>query len=70
MEVLMEKPNFDDRAFTEGKTAEIFGQSVQTLRNKRHLRQGCPYIKIGRSVRYLGSDIKAYLNKNRIVPER
>ena len=44
--------------------------SVQTLRNWRHKRKGPPYIKIGRAVRYNSEDIKKYLRKHRINPER
>lgn len=54
----------------EHKAAEILCKSVQTLRNERHIRKGCPYVKLGRSVRYLISDLQKYLLKNRIDPER
>lgn len=49
--------------------AEMLGKAVQSLRNERFLRKGCPYIKLGRSVRYLQSDIQAYISKNRVDPE-
>jgi hypothetical protein len=54
----------------EFKAASLLNQSVQTLRNHRFLGKGCPYIKLGRSVRYLLSDIQDYLERNRIDPEK
>nr|BDD44339.1 hypothetical protein 15 [Desulfobacterales bacterium] len=57
------------QAIDEYEAAAIRSQSVQTLRNERHLGKGCPYVKLGRSVRYLMRDIEAYLLKNRIKPE-
>ena len=54
---------------TEYGAAKILGKSVQTLRNERHLRKGCPYIKMGRSVRYRVDDLLDYLEKHRIDPE-
>ncbi len=55
-------------AIDERKAAAILGKAVQTLRNERFQRKGCPYVKLGRSVRYLTTDIKDYLLKNRIDP--
>jgi len=57
------------QAINEHQAAAIFSKSVQSLRNERFLKKGCPYVKIGRSVRYLLSDIRDYLKKNRIDPE-
>jgi len=58
-----------DTILNEHEAAKAVGKSVQTLRNDRHLRRGCPYVKLGRSVRYLLSDIQNYLQKHRIDPE-
>ncbi len=60
---------FSDRAVNEYKAAEILGRSVQTLRNARFQRKGCVYVKTGRSISYLLSDLQDYLQKHRIVPE-
>ena len=54
----------------ETQTAEILDRAVQTLRNDRHLRQGPPYIKLGRSIRYRVSDLMDYIDKHRIDPEK
>ena len=53
---------------TEIELAEILKKSVQTLRNDRFLGRGVPYIKVGRSVRYLKTDVEEYIQKNRIIP--
>jgi hypothetical protein len=53
----------------ETQAAKIIGRAVQTLRNDRHLRQGPPYIKMGRSVRYRVNDLLDYLEKHKIDPE-
>jgi hypothetical protein len=54
----------------EKQAAEILGKKPQTLRNDRHNRKGPPYVKLGRSVRYLEEDLREYMRKNRIDPER
>ena len=64
----MTNTKFTMKAVREKTAAEILGKSVQTLRNERHLRRGCPWIKMGRSVRYLLSDLEDYLKSNRIDP--
>ncbi len=56
-----------DRAVNEHEAAAILSKSVQTLRNERFLRKGVPYLKMGRSCRYLLSDLNDYLQKHRIV---
>lgn len=53
----------------EKEAAQVMKRSIQTLRNDRHLRRGCPYLKVGRSVRYLLSDIHEFLMNRRINPE-
>jgi hypothetical protein len=54
----------------EYEAAKVLRKSVQTLRNERHLRRGCPYLKLGRSVRYRVDDLLNYLEKHRIDPEK
>lgn len=53
----------------ENEVAKICGRSVHTLRQDRHANRGIPYIRLGRSVRYLVQDIENYLIANRIDPE-
>jgi hypothetical protein len=59
----------EDRVVNEIEASKILGRAVQTLRNARHLRQGPPYIKLGRSIRYSVGDLMDYLDKHRIDPE-
>jgi len=56
------------QAVDERQAAAILGKAVQTLRNDRHRRRGVPYVKMGRSVRYLMADLMDYLQKHRINP--
>ena len=56
------------QAINEHEAASILRKSVQSLRNERFLKKGCPYIKLGRSVRYLAKDVEEYLLRNRIDP--
>lgn len=58
------------QAVDEHEAAKLLAKSVQTLRNDRFLKKGCPYLKLGRSVRYLISDLNNYLIQNRIDPEK
>ena len=59
------------QTLNEKETAKVLRKAVQTLRNDRHLGQGCPYVKMGRrSVRYLVSDIEDYLMQNLIDSEK
>jgi hypothetical protein len=57
------------QAVNEYVAAKVLDKSVQTLRNERHLRRGCPYLKLGRSVRYRVDDLLNYMEKHRIDPE-
>ena len=59
----------EDRLVNEVQASKILCRAVQTLRNDRHLRQGPPYIKLGRSIRYRVSDLMGYMEKHRIDPE-
>ena len=58
-----------EQAVDENLASKILGRAIQTLRNDRHGRRGCPYIKISRSVRYRVGDLLDYLEKNRVDPE-
>jgi len=52
------------KTYKEEQLAKILNQSVQTLRNHRFLGKGLPYIKLGRSVRYLAADVERYLQES------
>jgi predicted DNA-binding transcriptional regulator AlpA len=51
---------------TEGAAA-ITTISVSTLEKKRVRGDGPPYVKVGKSVRYLVSDLQAYLASQRVA---
>jgi hypothetical protein len=54
---------------TDVEAGKFIGVAPQTMRNWRCQRRGPAYLLLGRSVRYLKSDLEAYLEKNRIAPE-
>lgn len=62
-----------ERLINEKQLSEITGLALQTLRNARHERKGCPYIRLGGekrgSIRYDLRDVESYLAKHRIDPE-
>ena len=46
--------------------SELTRMSLATLRNHRWLGKGTPYIKIGRTVRYLESDVQNFLDQLKV----
>lgn len=46
--------------------ADFLGISEETLSQNRYLKEGIPYIKVGKRVRYRLDDVLAYLEKNRV----
>ena len=50
----------------EKMVSELTGMSLATLRIHRWLGKGIPYIKIGRSVRYLESDVQNFLDQLKV----
>lgn len=60
--------DFPTRYLDEKAVSELIGIAVQTLRNWRFRGTGPPYCKIGRSVRYLLSDIIAFMESKRVLP--
>jgi hypothetical protein len=58
----------DETALCTKQTARILGLSPRTLEQQRLRGRGLPYIKIGRQIRYLLSDVLAYLRDNRHDP--
>ena len=53
---------------TPEEAAEFIGSTPGTLSTWRCLGKGPVYVKSGRSVRYLRSDLEAYQQQNRIDP--
>ena len=59
------------RYLTDNEVSELTSIPVKTLRNHRHIGRGLPYKKLAgsRHVRYLLSEILAYMDQNSIRPE-
>lgn len=49
--------------------AEMLNVTPGSLANDRYRGEGIPYVKIGTRVRYLESDVLAYIEANRVVPQ-
>ena len=54
---------------TEGEAAARLGLKVATLRAWRHQSRGPAFVRLGRTIRYLRSDIEEFLTANRRLPE-
>ena len=51
---------------SEKEVSSLTGFALSTLRNKRFAREGIPYLKIGRAVRYKRQDVIQYMENHRI----
>ena len=58
----------EKKFINENEVSRITGLSVQTLRNWRFQGKGIPYVKAGRSIRYLYQDVIAYMEDRKILP--
>jgi excisionase family DNA binding protein len=54
------------RALTEREVAELLGLSVATLRAWRHRGKGPRFLRLGRSVRYLPSDVDDFVRASAV----
>ena len=57
----MEKENF----ITEKRVAELSGRSLSSLRADRKKKQGFPFFKIGKNVRYSEAEVMAFIQSCR-----
>lgn len=53
----------------EHEAAEFLNVPVTRLRMDRHRKQGAPFIKLGRTVRYDTDDLRRFICDCRIMPE-
>jgi len=60
----------DSQAWSEKESAVYLGLSVKTLQARRAAHKAPPFLKVGRSVRYLKKDLDAFLAACRVDPER
>lgn len=61
--------NIEEVYLTEKQLADMTNTGIQTWRNRRSKGVPPTYLKIGRSVRYRMSDLKAYLEERTIELE-
>ena len=54
------------RALTEREVADLLGLSVATLRAWRHRGKGPRFLRLGRSVRYLPSDLDDFVRSSTV----
>jgi predicted DNA-binding transcriptional regulator AlpA len=54
------------RALTEREVADMLGLSVATLRAWRHRGRGPRFLRLGRSVRYLPSDLADFVRASAV----
>ena len=53
-------------ALTETEVAKWLGLSVATLRAWRFRQTGPRFVRFGRAVRYLPSDVELFISRNRV----
>ena len=58
---------YEKQYVSEKIVSEITGMSCSTLQKHRFFRQGIPYIKVGKSVRYCLGDVYSYLEARRVT---
>lgn len=63
IEYLMEP---EIKYLTEKGVSKMTELALPTLRNYRHQGKGPPYVKIGRSVRYLMADVLKFMEEGRV----
>jgi len=58
----------DKRLISTEEVATLLGHSPRTLEALRFRREGPPYVKLGRAVRYDLSELEAWIASNRVEP--
>lgn len=61
--------NGEIQYLNENQIASLTGLSVQTLRNNRCQGKGFPYRKLGKSVRYLKSEVISIMETRKVTPQ-
>jgi excisionase family DNA binding protein len=54
----------EEELLTAGETANLLRCSLRTLDRERAEGRGCPFIRIGRRIRYRRSDLDAFITAN------
>lgn len=55
------------RYLTTEQVSQLTGLSIKALETMRYKRIGPPFLRIGRRIRYLLSDIVAWLERERVA---
>jgi len=63
-------PEQSPRYLSEKEVGKLTGFSLSKLQQDRFSRRGCPYLKIGRIVRYKLEDVVEFMDKHRVGSER
>lgn len=58
----------EQQYLNEQDVSKLTGRALSTLRNDRHMGRGFCYVKLGRSVRYLKSDVLDFMESCKIQP--
>ncbi|QKT08032.1 helix-turn-helix domain-containing protein [Gordonia sp. X0973] len=58
----------DDEVLVAKQAAKILGTTEQALAHDRSRGIGIPYVRVGRRIRYLRSDVVGALEAGRVVP--
>ena len=59
----------DKHYINEKEVSEMIGRALPTLRNDRFLKNGIPYCKIGKSVRYSIKDVIYFMESRKVHTE-
>jgi len=57
-------PTDPDALLYPAEAAYLRGQAEGTLRNERVKGDGCPFVKLGRSIRYRRADVLQWIAEN------
>lgn len=58
----------NEKPLNEFQVAELCGLKVTALRSRRNQGKPPVFYKVGRAVRYYGSDVRAWLEAGRVEP--
>jgi hypothetical protein len=64
MQSISHTTTVSDELMTESEAARRRHQSIRTLQAERLRGDGCPFVKLGRSVRYRRSDVERFIESN------
>jgi len=60
-------PDSNQTVLTAATVARMLATTEANLAQLRYRSDGPAYLKLGRSIRYLDSDVRAYISANRVT---